>query len=47
MSDDFIQKGLPAILVYKGGVLLGNLLRVTDTLRDDFTAEDMESFLQE
>ena len=42
-----IENGLPAVLVYRGGELVGNLLRVTDHLGKEFTPEDVEGFLQE
>ena len=41
------ENALPALLVYRGGELMGNLLRVTDSLGEDFTTNDLESFLQE
>ena len=50
MSADFINHGVPAILAYKGGNLLGNFVRITETLRDgekDFNTDDVESFLLE
>lgn len=45
LSPDFLQTALPAILVYQGGLLVGNLLRIA--VRDDFTEEDVEQYLQE
>lgn len=50
MSPDFINHAVPTILVYKAGNLLGNFVKVTETLRGgekDFSTEDMESFLLE
>ena len=47
VSHNFSENALPALLVYRGGELLGNLLRVTDSLGEDFTTDDLESFLQE
>lgn len=47
VSEDFIKNGLPAVLVYRKGELLGNLLRVTDHLGQEFTEGDVEGFLQE
>lgn len=47
VSLDFSKNALPAMLVYRGGNLLGNLLRVTDSLGEEFTTEDVESFLHE
>ncbi|KAL7731574.1 hypothetical protein ACLKA6_013101 [Drosophila palustris] len=47
MSRDFRTKGLPALLVYKAQALIGNFVRLTDDLSDDFFASDVESFLIE
>ncbi|XP_013107409.1 phosducin-like protein [Stomoxys calcitrans] len=47
MSRDFRKKGLPALLVYKAQAVIGNFVRVTDDLSDDFFASDVESFLIE
>ncbi|XP_058980021.1 phosducin-like protein [Musca domestica] len=47
MSRDFRQKGLPALLVYKAQAVIGNFVRVTDDLSDDFFPSDVESFLIE
>lgn len=47
MSRDFRTKGLPALLVYKAQSVIGNFVRVTDDLSDDFYASDVESFLIE
>lgn len=47
MSRDFRDKGLPALLVYKAGALIGNFVRITDDLSDEFYASDVESFLIE
>ncbi|XP_067644624.1 phosducin-like protein [Eurosta solidaginis] len=47
MSRDFRANGLPALLVYKAQVLIGNFVRVTDDLSDDFFPSDVESFLIE
>lgn len=41
------RNGLPAILVYKGGQLVGNFIKVTDQLGHDFYAVEVEGFLQE
>lgn len=38
---------LPALLVYKAGDLIGNFVRVTDQLGDDFFAPDVEALLLE
>ncbi|CAD7006310.1 unnamed protein product [Ceratitis capitata] len=47
MSRDFRDKGLPALLVYKAQALIGNFVRVTDDLSDDFFPSDVENFLIE
>lgn len=47
MSRDFRAKGLPALLVYKANSLIGNFVRITDDLSDDFFPSDLESFLIE
>nr|XP_028576066.1 phosducin-like protein isoform X3 [Podarcis muralis] len=46
-SSRFTTSALPALLVYKGGELVGNFVRVTDQLGEDFFAGDLEGFLQE
>ncbi|XP_049909744.1 phosducin-like protein [Epinephelus moara] len=43
----FRDSALPALLVYKGGDLIGNFVRVTDQLGEDFFAVDVEALLQE
>ena len=47
MSKRFTVNGVPALLVYKNGELLGNFIRLSDEFGDDFYATDVESFLQE
>lgn len=47
MSKRFKAGGVPALLVYKGGQLIGNFVRITDDLGTDFFAEEVESFLTE
>lgn len=47
MSRHFERKGVPALLVYKNGALIGNFVRLTDEFGDDFFAVDVESFLVE
>lgn len=48
MSKDFKISGIPALLVYKGGSLIGNFVRISDELGgDEFFASDVESFLIE
>lgn len=43
----FRSSALPALLLYRGGELVGNLVRVSDQLGDDFYATDVEGLLQE
>ncbi|KAK1884384.1 Phosducin-like protein [Dissostichus eleginoides] len=43
----FRDSALPALLVYKAGELIGNFVRVTDQLGEDFFAVDLEALLQE
>lgn len=47
MSRHFEHKGVPALLIYKNGSLIGNFVRLTDEFGDDFFAVDVESFLVE
>lgn len=47
MSNHFKADGVPAILVYKGGQMVGNFVRVTDELGDEFYVGDVENFLIE
>lgn len=47
VSSKFKQMGLPAILIYKNGQLMGNFVRLLDEFGDDFYATDVESFLIE
>uniref|UniRef100_A0A1B6L2M8 Phosducin domain-containing protein n=1 Tax=Graphocephala atropunctata TaxID=36148 RepID=A0A1B6L2M8_9HEMI len=47
MSNHFKADGVPALLVYKGGQVVGNFVRVTDDLGDEFYAGDVENFLIE
>ncbi|KAG2469926.1 phosducin-like protein [Polypterus senegalus] len=46
-SSRFTENALPALLVYKSGDLIGNFVRITDQLGEDFFAVDLEAFLQE
>jgi len=39
--------GLPAILVYKKGEVIGNFVRLTDEFGDNMYPADIESFLIE
>lgn len=47
VSAVFQAGGVPALLVYKKGQLIGNFIRVSDELGDDFFAGDVERFLRE
>ncbi|KAJ9591773.1 hypothetical protein L9F63_001709 [Diploptera punctata] len=47
MSKQFKICGVPALLVYKAGQLVGNFVRVSEELGVDFFSEDVESFLLE
>ncbi|CAI9532367.1 unnamed protein product [Staurois parvus] len=46
-SSKFTEKALPAFLVYRSGLLMGNFVRITDQLGDDFFAVDLEAYLKE
>jgi len=45
LSKHFKASGVPALLIYKAGQLMGSFVRMTDQLGDDFFANDVESFL--
>lgn len=47
MSNQFKADGVPALLIYKGGQLVGNFIRLSDHLGSDFDAEDVQNFLVE
>lgn len=48
MSKNFKVSAIPALLVYRGGNLIGNFIRMADDLGgDEFFASDVESFLIE
>lgn len=47
VSDAFKKDGLPALLVYRNGEMVGNLLKVSDDLGTEFEVEDVETFLQD
>ncbi|KAG7166775.1 phosducin-like protein [Homarus americanus] len=47
VSSHFKVTGLPALLIYKAGQMMGNFVRLTDEFGDDFYATDVESFLIE
>lgn len=47
MSRNFKRGGVPALLVYKAGQMIGNFVRLSDEFGDDFFPSDVESFLIE
>ncbi|CAK9816903.1 Phosducin-like protein [Anthophora plagiata] len=47
LSKHFKKEGVPALLVYKAGQVIGNFVHVTDYLGVDFYASDVEAFLIE
>jgi hypothetical protein len=47
MSKHFKSDGIPALIVYKGGQVVGNFVRITDELTDEFYVGDVENFLIE
>ncbi|XP_071961417.1 phosducin-like protein [Antedon mediterranea] len=47
VSKSFSTSALPALLVYRGGNVLGNFVRVSDELGEDFYSNDLEAFLQQ
>ncbi|KAJ0178493.1 hypothetical protein K1T71_006316 [Dendrolimus kikuchii] len=47
LSRHFRVEGVPAILVYKGGQIIGNFVSLANELGNDFYATDMERFLIE
>ncbi|PBC29590.1 Phosducin protein [Apis cerana cerana] len=47
LSKHFKKEGVPALLVYKAGQIIGNFVHITDYLGEDFYASDVENFLIE
>lgn len=47
LSLNFKKCGVPALLAYRAGQLIGNFVRITDEIGDDFYAGDVENFLIE
>lgn len=47
MSKHFKASGVPAILVYKSGQLVGNFIKISNDLGSDFSKEDLQDFLIE
>ena len=47
MSTNFKLGGVPAILVYKGGQIMGNFVKLTNDLGHDFDCSDLANYLIE
>lgn len=47
LSRDFKANGVPALLIYKSGNLVGNFIRLTDDLGNEFAPEDVQDYLVE
>ncbi|KAG5682080.1 hypothetical protein PVAND_011462 [Polypedilum vanderplanki] len=47
LSKNFKTNALPTLLIYKNGQIIGNFIRLSDELGDDFFASDIENFLIE
>jgi len=47
VSQRFKESGVPALLVYKAGAVIGNFVRLKDELGEDFCVGDLENFLIE
>ncbi|ETN60797.1 phosducin-like protein [Anopheles darlingi] len=47
LSNMFKASGVPALLIYKGGQMIGNFVKLVDDLSDEFDYSDVESFLVE
>ncbi|XP_015189724.1 PREDICTED: phosducin-like protein [Polistes dominula] len=47
LSRSFKEKGVPALLVYKEGQLIGNFVKLNDQLESNFTPTHVETFLVE
>jgi len=47
LSQHFKVSGVPALLVYRAGQLVGSWVRLTDLLGEDFFSGDLEQFLVE
>lgn len=47
MSKHFKSSGVPAILVYKSGQLVGNFIKISNDLGVDFNKEELQGFLIE
>lgn len=47
LSKNFKTNALPTLLIYKNGQIIGNFIRLSDELGDDFFTSDIENFLIE
>jgi len=47
LSKQFKKFGVPTLLIYKNGQLIGNFVHVTDHLGVDFYSSDVKTFLIE
>lgn len=47
MTSKFKSAGVPALLIYKAGNLIGNFVKLTDDLGVEFSTEDVQDFLVE
>lgn len=47
LSKDFQTDGVPALLVYKGGEMMTNFVRISEQLGTDFYTSDVEGYLIE
>lgn len=47
ISRQFKADGVPALLVYKAGNLVGNFIRISNDLGNEFLPEDVQAFLVE
>ncbi|XP_044750817.1 phosducin-like protein [Coccinella septempunctata] len=47
MTSKFKSDGVPALLVYKAGNLIGNFVKLADELGSEFSTEEVQDFLVE
>lgn len=47
VSSEFQTHGLPALLVYKSGNIIGNFVKLANDLGSNFQAEDVQALLVE
>ena len=47
LSQEFLEKGLPALLIYKGGDMIGNFLNISSQIGEECLINDVEGFLQD